>query len=171
MDATVFSNELNEYYVSLLAQTDYAKLYRELCVRYNAYDVCAKKLNVKETISIFQRAGVVCRFNRRFNVFFFDKESISDWEWEATLVVKLGVMLEPMAQGVNRALNKSVGSTFGHLASEAGRRQEPPVLINPPMTRPMFDGDMATMERMVPDLVRLFRLMKDAVRRDWPHSS
>jgi hypothetical protein len=45
---------------------------------------------------------------------------------------------------------------------------DPPVSIPSPYPRPFHDGDMRTMERMVPDLVALFRSVKDTIRVQWP---
>ena len=100
-------------------------------------------------------------------MFSYDKEEIGGWDWQGFLVVKRQGLLEPMMEGVDRAAKINVGSTFAVLAREAGEKQAPPVVIRPPMTRPEYDGSMATIEHMVPDLIRLFRLMKDAIRRGW----
>jgi hypothetical protein len=68
--------------------------------------------------------------------------------------------------GGSRA-NAAVGSTFLSLAIDAGMLRDPLILIATPYPRPNFDGDMRTMERMVHDLIALFRSVKDAIRENW----
>jgi hypothetical protein len=74
-------------------------------------------------------------------------------------------MLEPMMEG--RKGNCGVGSTFLSLAIDSGMLRDPPIEITAPAPRPCFDGDMRTMERMVPDLVALLRSMKASIAQNW----
>ena len=77
----------------------------------------------------------------------------------------LRIRSEPMMEG--RKEKCIVGSTFLNLAVEAGMLRDPPLRITAPAPRPRFDGDMGTMERMVPDLIALLRAIKDAIRENW----
>jgi hypothetical protein len=74
-------------------------------------------------------------------------------------------MLEPIMGG--RQGNSVVGSTLLDLAIKAGGLRDPPIQITAPFPRPCFDGDMRTMERLVPDLVALFRSMKASIAQNW----
>ena len=74
-------------------------------------------------------------------------------------------MLEPMMEG--KKSESGVASTLLDLAINAGMLRDPPIEINAPLPRPSFDGDMRTMERMVPDLIALFRSVNDAIREHW----
>ncbi len=62
----------------------------------------------------------------------------------------------------------SIGTTMLGFAIDAGKLRNPPIIITAPAPRPDFDGDMRTMERMIPDLVALFRTVKDTIRAHWP---
>lgn len=44
-------------------------------------------------------------------------------------------------------------------------------LLPPYLNRPRFDGEMRTMERLIPELVALIRWMRDLVARNWSVSA
>jgi len=152
--------------VRLLAQTDFVPAYLELCAKYSTWiDIDGPHIDMTALNATFRNLGVKTTWHKRFRTFEFDDETIAGWEWKGSLVVKSYDMLEPMMEG--RKGKYGVGSTFLSVAINAGSLRDPPIRINPPYPRPNFDGDMRTMERMVPDLVALFRSVKDAIRDNW----
>ena len=116
--------------------------------------------------AIFAEQGVSLDWSKRFKVFSFDREQIDDWAWEGKLVVQRYDSLEPMVSG--QSAMHCVGSTMLDMADQAGKLLQQPILYDPKVIeRPRFDGDMRTMERMIPDLIGLFRFVKDVVRQTW----
>ena len=171
MDGVTFDQRRHEQLTDILTRSDYPKKYRALCIKFqNGGNIDGPSLDLQQTVGIFERTGTACKLNRRWRMFVYEEERIGGWDWQGSLVVKRHGMLEPMIEGVDHTAKVGVGSAFLVLASEAGKKQDRPITIMSPMTRPLFDGKMATMEHMVPDLVKLFRLMKDAIRRGWPTS-
>ena len=158
--------------LELLAGSDYIERYLSLCTRYRTTgDVTGPRLDMGKTAEIFQSNGVTMQWDKRFKVFTFDRETVSGWCWETKLVVQRHDMLEPMLDASSGS--RAIGSTWLNLAFDAGKLRHPPmphtVFLPPaiPVNRPQFDGDMRTMERMVPDLVELFRWTKSLVRSSW----
>lgn len=170
--ADTFDRSMHDKLLGLLAASDFVQDYRALCKSYEQErDIDGPRLDMARTVELFRHSGAPVVWNKKFKVIQFDKEEVAGWEWEGSLVVQRCDMLEPMARGAGG--KSSVGSTWLSLATDAGALQVPPVLSTdflPPVVvanRPQFDGDMSTMERMVPDIIALFRKMKDVVRAGW----
>ncbi len=57
------------------------------------------------------------------------------------------------------------------LAVEAGDQRIPPMprerFLPPQPNRPRFDGDMRTMERLIPELVALTCWMRELIAKNW----
>ena len=152
--------------VRLLANTNFVPSYLALCAKYGAWvGIDGPHIDTAALHAIFRNIGVKTTLHKRFKTFEFDDETIAGWQWKGSLVIKRYDMLEPMMEG--RQGTCIVGSTWLDLATKAGVLRNPPIQIAAPAPRPNFDGDMRTMERMVPDLVALFRSMKDAIRENW----
>ena len=173
-----FSPEQHDELLGVLGKSGFPQDYLTFCKRYSVLgDVDGPNVDVARTTDMFLAHGVACKLFKRFRVIAFDAEVIGGWRWEAKLVVKRYGVLEPMMEGFNGSADEAVGSTFLSLAVGAGAKQVPPVVraeFFPPIVkinRPCFDGDMGTMERMIPELVGLFRSMKDALRREARNSA
>ena len=154
--------------IGLLAKAEYVSKYLDFCAKYPApaaIDPDQPRIDMAAVHAIFRSLGVTTTWHKRFRTFEFDHEIIAGWEWKGSLVIKTFDGLEPMMEG--RKGKQSVGSTLLALACDACHLRDPPVRIQAPLPRPNFDGDMRTMERMVPDLVALFRFVKDAIRKNW----
>jgi len=152
--------------IRLLAMTDFVPSYLALCTKYITWvGIDGPHIDMAALHAIFRNIGVKTTWHKRFKTFEFDDETIAGWEWKGSLVIKRYDMLEPMMEG--RKGECIVGSTLLDLAADAGMLRDPPIQIGPPAPRPSFDGDMRTMERLVPDLIALFRSVKDAIRGDW----
>jgi hypothetical protein len=152
--------------VRLLAKTDFVPSYLALCANYSVWvGIDGPHIDTAALHAIFRNLGVKTTLHKRFKTFEFDDETIAGWQWKGSLVIKRYDMLEPMMEG--RKDKYIVGSTWLDLAINAGMLRNPPIQIAAPAPRPNFDGDMRTMERMVPDLVALFRSTKDAIREHW----
>jgi hypothetical protein len=150
----------------LLAMSDFVPSYLALCAKYSSsVGIDGPHIDMAALHAIFRNIGVKTTWHKRFRTFEFDDETIAGWEWKGSLVIKRYDKLEPMMEGQKG--KNLVGSTFLSLAIHAGKLRDPPVRIGAPFPRPGFDGDMRTMERMVPDLIALFRLVKDAIRENW----
>jgi hypothetical protein len=169
-----FDERLHEKLVDLLAASDFVEDYRTLCKSYEQErDIDGPRLDMARTVELFRNSGALVAWNKKFKVVQFDREEVAGWQWEGSLVIQRYDMLELMLKGIDADGKRSVGSTWLDLASEAGVRRIPPVPPTdflPPVVlanRPQFDGDMATMERMVPDIIALFRKMKGVVRAGW----
>jgi hypothetical protein len=161
-----FDTSRHPDFVTLLAKIDFVPAYLELCTKYSTWvGIDGPHIDMAGLLAIFRNLGVKTTLHKRFKTFEFDDETITGWEWKGSLVIKRYDMLEPMMEGQKGKYG--VGSTFLSLAINAGALRDPPVRIDPPYPRPCFDGDMRTMERMVPDLVALFRSVKDAIRGNW----
>jgi hypothetical protein len=154
-------------FVRLLAKTDFVPSYLALCAKYAArVGIDGPHMDMVALYAIFRNSGVKTRWHKRFKTFEFEDEIIAGWEWKGSLVVQTRIcMLEPMMDGHKGKC--AVGSTWLSLARDAGDLCDPPVRITAPAPRPNFDGDMRTMERMVPDLIALFRSVKKAIRENW----
>lgn len=168
-----FDNAAHDRLLELLARSDYVERYLGLCAKYRtSSDVGGPRLDMGKTAEIFRSSGVTTQWDKRFKVLTFDYEEVSGWCWEAKLVVQRHDMLEPMLDAYSST--RAIGSTWLDLAFEAGHRRVPPMpdrdFLPPaiPVNRPQFDGDMRTMERMVPDLIKLFRWTKSLIRDSWP---
>jgi hypothetical protein len=152
--------------IRLLAKTDFVPSYLALCAKYSAgVGIDGPHIDMAALLAIFRNMGVEVKWYKRFRTFEYDDETIAGWEWKGSLVIKRYDMLEPMMEG--QKAKCIVGSTFLNLAVDAGMLRGPPIQITAPFPRPCFDGNMRTMERMVPDLVALFRSVKDAIRESW----
>ena len=167
-----FDAASHERLLRILSDSEYVERYLDICTKYKvSRDIDGPRLDMAKTAEIFRSNGVTLHWDKKFKVFAFDREEISDWSWEAKLVVQRYDMLEPMLSG--RHDGRAVGSTWLSLAFDAGKLRHPPMphtaFLPPaiPVNRPQFDGDMRTMERMVPDLVELFRWTKSLVRSSW----
>jgi hypothetical protein len=152
--------------IRLLAKTDFVPSYLALCAKYSAgVGIDGPHIDTAALLAIFRNTGVKATWYKRFKTFEYDDETIAGWEWKGSLVIKRYDMLEPMMEGQKGEYG--VGDTFLSLAIHAGALRDRPIQITAPFPRPCFDGDMRTMERMVPDLVALFRSVKDAIRANW----
>ncbi len=108
------------------------------------------------------------KFYKAFKVFEFGQEPIAGWTWHGSIVIQKYDMLEPMMTGVSGDGKESVGSSFIHITGDIARLDGRYDKFWRGPTRPKFDGNMATMERMIPDLFNLFGSIKDALRTTWP---
>lgn len=155
--------------IDILASASFPLNCLNLIKRYSVEkDMLGPRLDLKKTENIFRNCGSSIELDKKFKVFSFDEEDVANWHWTGLLVVQRYDGLEPMLKGMNAAGDRSVGSTWVGLAFDAGRLCNPIVEI--PTTfpnRPQFDGDMRTMERMVPEMIALFRSIKDAIRKNW----
>lgn len=79
-------------------------------------------------------------------------------------------MLEPMLEGTDTGRTMAVGSTWLSLALDSGAEQTPPIgpaEFLPPalaVNRPCYDGDPATIGRMMADITDFFRATKSIIR-------
>ena len=74
-------------------------------------------------------------------------------------------------EGSDTTTGKAVGSNLVGIAGEVAKSTGFYEQIWRQLGHPKFDGDMATMERMIPDLVAVFRGRKDVSRRGWSNDS
>ncbi|TWB33266.1 hypothetical protein [Nitrospirillum pindoramense] len=163
-----FDPAFHEKLLDLLAASNYVPDYLEFCQAYSVQrDIDGPRLNMAEAAEIFRSCGVSLDWDKKFKVFEFDHEEIGGWTWFGSLVVQRYDMLEPMIKGEDHKAGKSAGSTLLDIAIDAGERRSPPIGIWAPLPRPQFDGNMDTMRRMIPDLISLFRSIKDVLRRGW----
>jgi hypothetical protein len=154
--------------IELLAKAEYVSRYLDFCAKYPApaaIDLDQPRIDLAAVHAIFRNLGVKTTWHKRFKTFEFAGETIAGWEWKGSLVIQRYDGLEPMMEG--RKGKCAVGSTLLKLACDAGDLRDPPIKVTAPAPRPNFDGDMRTMERVVPDLVALFRSVKDAIRDNW----
>jgi hypothetical protein len=167
--------------IRLLAKTGYSAAYLDFCAKYRVrVSVDGPHINKAPLLDIFRNLGVKATWHKGFRTVDFDAETIHGWDWKGTLVIQRSDGLEPMLEG--HSSGSSVGDTLMRLALHAGELSDapvaklafkttflenPPVHLDVPYPRPQFDGDMRTMERIVLDLVTLFRTVKDAIRQNW----
>ena len=165
-----FDKASQDRLISILTASDYVERYFRLCDSFPVYgDINGPRLDLTQTVDIFRDAGVQVHFDKRFKVFTFDPQEAAGWTWRGKLVVQRNDTLEPMFEG--DAPHRAIGSTMLGLADKAGDRRIPPLprqrLLPPYPNRPRFDGDMRTMERLIPELVALTRWMRELVARNW----
>jgi len=161
-----FDESRHQKLIELLARTDFVPSYLALCAKYSVrVGIDGPHIDMAALNAIFRKIGVETTWHKRFRTFEFDHETIAGWEWKGSLVIQKYDRLEPMMEGQKGRYG--VGSTLLSLAINSGMLRDPPIEINAPAPRPSFDGDMRTMERMVPDLIALFRSVKDAIRQHW----
>ncbi len=166
--AGTFDPAAHERLVAILAQSSYMRDCIEFAARYPTQrDVEGPRMDLTQVQEIFKANGVACKFDKRFKVFLFDEEEVCGWRWLGSLVVQRYDGLEPMMEGESKTTSQSVGSTLLSIAADVARLTGCYEQVWRSFRRPEFDGDMRTMERMVPDLVRLFRSMKDVIRQRW----
>ena len=156
--------------VSILTTSDYIERYLQLCDNFEVHrDLDGPRLSLIRTADIFRDAGVQVHLDKRFKVFTFDQKEAAGWTWRGKLVVQKYDRLEPMFGGYTP--HHAIGSTMLGLAVEAGDQRIPPIprdrFLPPHPNRPRFDGDMRTMERLIPELVALTRWMRELVARNW----
>jgi hypothetical protein len=164
----VFDENRHYKFIEILSETDYVPLYLRFCEKYSFIRDGSElpKMKVDALEDICRSMGIKAKLNKKYKVLDLDTEIIHGWTWRAPLVIQRYDMLEPMLDGNNGKI--SVGTTMMVFAKDAGKLRNPPIIITAPAPRPDFDGDMRTMERMIPDLVALFRTVKDTIRAHWP---
>ena len=165
-----FDKASQDRLISILTASDYIERYFQLCDDFEAdSEVGGPRLDLARTVDIFRDAGVQVHLDKRFKVFTFDPQEAAGWTWRGKLVVQRHDNLEPMFEGDTPY--HAIGSTMLDLADAAGSRRIPPVprqrVLPPYLNRPRFDGDMRTMERLIPELVALTRWMRELVARNW----
>lgn len=172
MSATkrTFDQTSHDRLIAILTASDYIERYLQLCDNFEAYgDIDGPRLNLARTLDIFRDAGVQVHLDKRFKVFTFDPQEATGWTWQGKLVIQKYDRIEPMFGGY--MLPHVVGSTMLDLALDAGDRRTPPTprqrFLPPHPNRPRFDGDMRTMERLVPELVALTRWMRELIAESW----
>lgn len=160
--------------LDILSASDYTERYFMLCDNFPVHrDLDGPRLSLARTADIFRDVGVQVHLDKRFKVFTYDPQEVAGWTWRGKLVVQKNDRLEPMFEGDTP--HHAFGSTMLHLADLAGGRRTPPLpkqrLLPPYLNRPRFDGDMHTMERMVPELVALTRWMRELIAKNWNASA
>ena len=165
-----FDRRSHDRLIGILAASDYPERYFALCSDFGTYkDIDGPRLDLRQTANMFRDAGVEVHLDKRFRVFTFDAQEAAGWTWRGKLVVQKYDMLEPMFGGATP--QHVVGSTMLALADDAAQHRVPlgPATCCEPShpNRPRFDGDMRTMERMVPELVALVRWMRELIAKSW----
>ncbi len=169
----VFDPNSHDRLVQVLAKEDFPARYQDLCRNFLAYDPGGAPFNMKEAKRLFREHCAEVTADKRFKMIFFGKEEVVGWRWEASLRVMNYNSLEPMMRGELLDGTRSVGSTWLNIAEQAGAYLTPPLTwqdFSKPIlqyNRPCFDGRPETLERLIPELVSLFRLVKQAVREHW----
>ena len=169
----VFDRNSHDRLLQVLAKEDFPAKYQDLCRDFLAYDPEGAPFNMKEAQRLFREHCAEVTADKRFKMIFFGKEEVVGWRWEASLRVMNYNSLEPMMRGELLDGTRSVGSTWLSLALDAGLYCQPPLssqdFLKPalPYNRPCFDGRPETLERLVPELVSLFRLVKQAIQMHW----
>lgn len=170
-----FDPERHRQLLTILSKTDFVAYYQNVCRAYHrGIDVMDKGPDFTSMGRSFERHSAAVTPFKRFKTVAFDAEQIKGWTWTGKIVVQRHGVFEPMLEGWDAEKAHGVGSTWLALALDSGALMRPPIgfeELGPPdlpNNRPLYDGDPAMLDRLAPDLVTLFRSVKDAIRRsDW----
>lgn len=170
----VFNENRHEQLLNILAQGGFVNEYVDLCRRYSSYGDFddRPKLDFARTVELFKARDPSAKALKKWRMIEFGRESIGRWVWTGSLVVKRYDGLDPMMEGVSEDGTESVGSNWISLTNKA--RMFLPEAVRPShedFGRPHFDGSMQTMERMVPDLLKLFQHVKEIIRHGWANQA
>ena len=165
---TPFDEAAHTRLLEALVPMGFAAMYRELCIRHGEDDGDPLP-DAGRVHELFIQAGVPAKLHRRCKLIEFDGEEIGGWRWLGKLHIQRSGLLEPMVEARRAGDAAVIGSTWLDLAIDCGARSTPVLpaaAFLPPQlscNRPL-GRDPA---RLVPDLIALFRRIKDAVRPVW----
>ncbi len=168
-----FNENRHGQLLNILAQGGFVREYVDLCRHYQKTNYADErpKLDFDKVTGLFKACDPSAKALKKWRMIEFGQESIGDWVWTGSLVVKKYDGLDPMMEGVTEDGAESVGSNWISLADDA--RMLLSETLRPShidFSRPYYDGSMQTMTRMVPDLVAIFERMKALIRHGWANT-